>query len=74
VSLLLFSAYQESQSSIVFTLILNYNSKSNINLGKTNGINKCVHAHLSLTSRSKHWVEYNYIVHNVKGSINIGEY
>jgi hypothetical protein len=72
VSLDLFSAYQESQSSIVFTLILNYNSKSNINLGETNGINKCVHAHLS--SRSKHWVEYNYIVHSVKGSINIGEY
>jgi hypothetical protein len=27
-----------------------------------------------LSSRSKDWVEYNYIVHNVKGSINIGEY
>ncbi len=71
-SLHLFSAYQESESSIVFTLILNYNSKSNINLGETNGISKCVHTHLN--SRSKHWVEYNYIVHNVKGSINIGEY
>ncbi len=71
-SLHLFSAYQESQSSIMFTLILNYNSKSNINLGETNGISKCVHAHLN--SRSKYCVESNYIVHNVKGSINIGEY
>jgi len=56
----------------MFTLILNYNSKSNINLGETNGISKCVHAHLN--SRSKYCVESNYIVHNVKGSINIGEY